>query len=121
MGSKGPQFIIPPNYRNDVTARQAELLDLQMQGLSYWDIADKLCISPSSVSITLMRARKNIAATKKSPRKPEELTPREQEILTLKSLGLTNIQIAMKLRISKHTVKSHVYHAKAKMNETNAN
>jgi len=38
----------------------------------------------------------------------EALTSREVEILQLLALGLTNKQIAAKLRISAHTVKFHV-------------
>lgn len=39
---------------------------------------------------------------------PESLTPREQEVLDLLSLGLSNRHIAERLGISSHTVKFHV-------------
>ncbi|WP_447985084.1 response regulator transcription factor [Nitrospira sp. Nam74] len=40
-------------------------------------------------------------------RRPEDLTPREKEILTLIWTGLTNRQIAERLGISLKTVESH--------------
>jgi two-component system nitrate/nitrite response regulator NarL len=39
---------------------------------------------------------------------PQELTPRESEVLQLLAAGLTNRAIAMELGISEHTVKFHV-------------
>lgn len=36
------------------------------------------------------------------------LTPREREVLELLAQGYTNVEIAKKLHISKHTVKNHV-------------
>lgn len=39
---------------------------------------------------------------------PEPLTPREQEVLTLLSQGLSNRQISGRLYISEHTVKFHI-------------
>ena len=38
----------------------------------------------------------------------EELTAREAEVLTLLSIGLSNKEIASRMRISDHTVKFHV-------------
>lgn len=45
----------------------------------------------------------------------EPLTPREQEILTLLSQGLSNRQISGKLYISEHTVKFHISALYAKL------
>lgn len=45
-------------------------------------------------------------STSESP--PEELTPREQQVLQLLAEGLTNKAIAQQLTISDHTVKFHV-------------
>jgi DNA-binding NarL/FixJ family response regulator len=39
---------------------------------------------------------------------PEELTPREEEVLQLLAEGLPNKAIALRLEISEHTVKFHV-------------
>lgn len=38
----------------------------------------------------------------------ELLTPREKEVLELLARGFTNMEIAERLHISKHTVKNHV-------------
>ena len=45
-----------------------------------------------------------------------ELTPREQEVLTLLAEGLTNKAIARQLEISDHTVKFHVNAILSKLN-----
>src|ERR1051325_7473943 len=39
---------------------------------------------------------------------PEELTPRETEVLTLLAEGLPNREIAARLDISEHTIKFHI-------------
>ena len=49
----------------------------------------------------------------------EALTGREVEILQLLALGLTNKQIASRLRISAHTVKFHVSTIFSKLGTTN--
>jgi DNA-binding NarL/FixJ family response regulator len=49
----------------------------------------------------------------------ESLTGREIEILGLLALGLTNKQIALRLRISSHTVKFHVSSIFGKLGTTN--
>jgi DNA-binding NarL/FixJ family response regulator len=48
------------------------------------------------------------------PRLPDELTPREAEVLALIAAGLTNAEIAERLVVSPATVKSHVNHIFAK-------
>jgi two-component system, NarL family, nitrate/nitrite response regulator NarL len=45
-----------------------------------------------------------------------ELTPRECEILEMIELGLSNKEIARKLRIEVGTVKNHVHNILDKMN-----
>lgn len=49
----------------------------------------------------------------------EELTSREVEILQLLALGLTNKQIAARLKISAHTVKFHISTIFSKLGTTN--
>jgi DNA-binding NarL/FixJ family response regulator len=59
---------------------------------------------------------RRIAANGKE--KASSLTPRQREILRLLSLGLENKQIARRLGIGVHTVKTHVSRVLAKMGAT---
>jgi DNA-binding NarL/FixJ family response regulator len=54
-------------------------------------------------------------STPASPELPDELTPREAEVLSLIAAGLTNAEIAERLVVSAATVKSHVNHIFAKI------
>jgi DNA-binding NarL/FixJ family response regulator len=45
---------------------------------------------------------------------PDELTPREAEVLALIAEGLSNVEIAERLFVSPTTVKSHINHIFAK-------
>ena len=49
-----------------------------------------------------------------SPEAPDGLTQREVEILGLMAQGLTNPEIAERLFLSNHTVKTHIYRVFAK-------
>jgi NarL family two-component system response regulator LiaR len=49
-----------------------------------------------------------IAAAAHGRRTPQQLTPRQREILRLLAMGLENKQIARRLGIGVHTVKTHV-------------
>jgi DNA-binding NarL/FixJ family response regulator len=55
------------------------------------------------------------AAPASAPELPDELTPREAEVLALIAEGLTNSEIAERLVVSAATVKSHVNHIFAKI------
>jgi DNA-binding NarL/FixJ family response regulator len=50
-----------------------------------------------------------------APEMPDDLTPREAEVLQLIAAGLTNTEIAERLVVSNATVKSHVNHIFAKI------
>jgi LuxR family transcriptional regulator of csgAB operon len=52
-------------------------------------------------------------------KEPSLLTPREKEILAKLASGETNTQIAEKLFISQHTVKTHLYNIFKKINVPN--
>jgi DNA-binding CsgD family transcriptional regulator len=45
----------------------------------------------------------------------ESLSPREHEVVELVGEGLTNVEIADRLYISRRTVESHVEHVKHKL------
>jgi DNA-binding NarL/FixJ family response regulator len=49
-----------------------------------------------------------------APDLPDDLTPREAEVLVLIAEGLTNLEIAERLHVSPTTVKSHINHLFAK-------
>jgi DNA-binding NarL/FixJ family response regulator len=55
------------------------------------------------------------ASAPATPEAPDDLTPREVEVLQLIAEGLTNAEIAERLVVSAATVKSHVNHIFAKI------
>jgi DNA-binding NarL/FixJ family response regulator len=54
------------------------------------------------------------AAATDTPELPDDLTPREAEVLALIAEGLTNAEIAQRLVVSPTTIKSHINHLFAK-------
>lgn len=52
--------------------------------------------------------------TSTTPELPDDLTPREAEVLSLIAEGLTNAEIAERLVVSPTTIKSHINHLFAK-------
>ena len=56
-----------------------------------------------------------VSAPARTAEAPDELTPREVEVLSLIAEGLTNTEIAERLVVSAATVKSHVNHIFSKI------
>jgi DNA-binding NarL/FixJ family response regulator len=54
------------------------------------------------------------ASAPPAPQLPDDLTPREAEVLALIAEGLTNAEIAERLVVSPTTIKSHINHLFAK-------
>ncbi len=111
-----------------LTMRERETMDLIADGLSNKEIAQRLHISVHTTKShvhNLMgklgsRSRLQIAARARSPREPllspasmpqtiSGVTRREREISALIAEGLANRDIARRLHIAIHTVKSHVH------------
>jgi DNA-binding NarL/FixJ family response regulator len=72
-------------------------------------------VSPRMAASLLARVR-TLAADRVRPLDVTTLTSREQEILGLLEHGLSNKQIAARLRIEMPTVKNHVHNILAKLN-----
>lgn len=101
-----------------LTPKQIEALELQKQGLTYQQMADRLGITPEAVSYRLMHARRSIARSKGIIVKKTiktQLTQREAETLALKQQGLTYKQIAEKLGISEKAVDNRLIKARKRI------
>ena len=107
MGRKGTKFEIPANYHDLVTLKQAEALSMQLQGLTYWEIAEELSITPESVNCRLISARRRIKG-ERDPKRTGPLSPREQETFDLRQQGFNPKQIAKKMHITIYTVKNYI-------------
>ena len=60
-------------------------------------------------------ASKRLMHEVRAPQSPEVLTERETEVLRLLAKGKANKEIARELKVSEHTVKSHVHSVLAKL------
>jgi DNA-binding NarL/FixJ family response regulator len=60
-------------------------------------------------------ASKRLMHEVRAPQSPEVLTERETEVLRLVAKGKANKEIARELKVSEHTVKSHVHSVLAKL------
>jgi DNA-binding NarL/FixJ family response regulator len=81
-----------------------------------------LCVASGSATIDPAVQHHVVAALASGPAQsepaapelPDELTPREAEVLVLIAEGLSNFEIAERLHVSRTTVKSHINHLFAK-------
>ncbi|MBV9466586.1 MAG: response regulator transcription factor [Solirubrobacterales bacterium] len=64
--------------------------------------------------VAALAATDGRAAARGESELPDELTPREAEVLALIAEGLTNAEIAARLVVSPATIKSHINHLFAK-------
>jgi DNA-binding NarL/FixJ family response regulator len=75
-------------------------------------------VDPVSTRRLLRRTAPLLAAPEPAPERaaavPDDLTPREHDVLVLIGRGLTNSEIAAELVVSEATVKTHVGHVLAK-------
>ncbi|MET7694273.1 response regulator transcription factor [Streptomyces sp. NPDC005483] len=72
----------------------------------------------SAAAAAALMARFRVGTTRswdKETRLLEELTPREKEVLALLASGLTNDDISERLKLSRHTVKTHLNRTMAKL------
>jgi DNA-binding NarL/FixJ family response regulator len=94
------------------TVRSRELLEL-LRGA----VRGEAAITPALAGRMLQEFRRlsQWAAAVPAEEKPEALTSREHEVLSLVAKGATNEEIAETLSISLHTVKSHVRHILSKL------
>ncbi len=53
--------------------------------------------------------------TRRSARKPAQLTPRQRQIIRLLSRGMTQVAVAIELGISDRTVEMHVARARQRV------
>ena len=67
--------------------------------------AQRLAVIPRDEVASLLRVEEPLPA--RAAGQQEALTPRELEVLQAMARGLTNRQIALRLKISEHTVKFH--------------
>ena len=81
-----------------------------------------LCVASGSATLDPAVQHHVVAALASGPAQqeqaaaalPDDLTPRESEVLVLIAAGLTNFEIAERLCVSPTTVKSHINHLFAK-------
>jgi DNA-binding NarL/FixJ family response regulator len=81
-----------------------------------------LCVASGSATLDPAVQHHVVAALASGPAQPEQaaaplpddLTPRESEVLVLIAAGLSNFEIAERLCVSPTTVKSHINHLFAK-------
>lgn len=93
-------------------AGQSRAAHLALQ--RYREALDELGMAPADVTHKLEPFRRLLAAPAKADT-GTTLTRREREVAELVGAGLTNVEIAARLFISKRTVESHVDHIKQKL------
>lgn len=110
-------FGIPPDDpREIITCAESGVAGLHLRSESLEDlltfcrqVLDGGTGCSSQVSAVLLRRLSELAAKWPSSPEDELLTAREDEVLELINLGLSNREIAARLCVSTHTVKNHVH------------
>jgi len=109
---------VPLDTDGTLTPREREILTLLGEGLVNREIPEEiraavqavaagLAALPADLAIALLDGKSSDGAH--APLDTDgTLTPREREILTLLGEGLVNREIAVRLGISEHTVKTHL-------------
>jgi DNA-binding NarL/FixJ family response regulator len=92
------------------TIRSKEMLEM-LRGA----IRGEAAITPVLGGRLLQEFRRISQRASQEPQEVEVLTQREQEILSLVAAGNTNTEIAAKLQVSIHTVKTHMRKILAKL------
>jgi DNA-binding NarL/FixJ family response regulator len=88
----------------------AQALQAAAGGLTVFDprVHDTLLAATSRAAASPGGTSATPASSTRSPEPPDGLTQREAEILSLVAQGLTNGEIAERLFLSNHTVKTHI-------------
>ena len=78
-------------------------------------VLDGESVCPPVVSAVLLRRVSQLAAERGTPPNDVLLTVREDEVITMLGMGLSNREIAGRLFITEHTVKNHVHNLLTKL------
>jgi two-component system response regulator NreC len=99
-------------------ALQAGALGYVLKDAAQEDLLDAVRLAAAGRTYLEPELGARIAATPPAERPPDDLTPREVEVLRLLALGHTNAEIAQRLYLSPRTVESYRAHVQRKTGRT---